>query len=99
MIVVAIVAAVLAPGISSAFLANPVVGDAIAGLTAAAKKWFFVNYVALPFDQLFDMGGGVSSAAKEFREAAPFTVLVPLLSAVVFFVGASILLRMRDVAD
>jgi ABC-2 type transport system permease protein len=73
--------------------------SAVAGLTVAAKKWFFVYYVALPFEDLFDMGGGVSAAAKEFREHAPLAVEVPLASALVLLLGAALLLRMRDIGD
>lgn len=72
---------------------------AVAGLSARLEKVLFVRYVALSFDKLYDMGGGVSAAAKEMREWAPEIVLVPLVSAVAFFVGAALLLRMRDVAD
>jgi ABC-2 type transport system permease protein len=62
-------------------------------------KWTFSQYVGLHFEKLRDMGGGVSSASKEFRALAPDAIGVPLLSAVIFFLGAAILLRSRDVAD
>jgi len=73
--------------------------SAVAGLSTNLWKRVFVSYVGLHFDKLYDMGGGVSSAAKEFRDLVPDTIVVPLASAAIFFVGAAILLGMRDVGD
>ncbi len=73
--------------------------SAIAGLSSKLWERLFVSYVGLHMDKLYDMGGGVSAAAKEFRELAPAAVIVPLVSAAAFFAGAAVLLRIRDVAD
>jgi len=72
---------------------------ALAELSKKSGPWLFTRYVGLHFSELHDMGTGVGAAAKNFRELAPLAILVPLLSAAVFFVGAALLLRARDVAD
>jgi ABC-2 type transport system permease protein len=71
----------------------------IAGLSTNLWRKIFVSYVGLHFDQLKDMGEGTSAASKVFRELAPEAVIVSLVSAAVFFAGAAVLLRMRDVSD
>ncbi|MEZ0231154.1 MAG: ABC transporter permease [Planctomycetota bacterium] len=73
--------------------------SAVAGLFNKVEEWVFARYVGHHFELLADMGAGVSAAAKHFREHAPGAVIVPLASAAVFFLGAALLLRWRDVAD
>lgn len=73
--------------------------SALAGLFTKIEPWVFARYVGLHFEKLSDMGAGVSMAAKEYRALIPHALQVPLLSAAVFFLGAALLLRSRDVAD
>jgi len=66
---------------------------------AAWSPWVFVRYVSFPFERLEWIGEAIGSASKELRAAAPQTVGVPLASAAVFFIGAALLLRVRDLSD
>ncbi len=73
--------------------------SAVAGLFNKVEPFVFARYVGLHFEHLADMGGGVSAAAKHYREQIALGISVPLLSAAVFLLGAALLLRYRDVAD
>ncbi|MBI3723782.1 ABC transporter permease [bacterium] len=70
-----------------------------ATLSRRAETVLFTHYLGLSLQQLSDIAETYDASPKEFREAIPASVAVSVASAVAFFLGATTLLRSRDVAE